>query len=149
MESPLLPRRYFTVAEANELLPVLRPIVEAMSQLATDLIDRRERLHELNAYRGKSFGPYRDELIAMLEELETDARRLRDFVEQLASYGVETKGVVDGIVDFPFLTSEGEVLLCWKLGEPEVLFWHDTTAGFAGRRPVAELPPPKLTDPEL
>jgi hypothetical protein len=27
-----------------------------------------------------------------------------------------------------------EVCLCWKLGEPEVLFWHELEAGFAGRQ---------------
>ena len=28
------------------------------------------------------------------------------------------------------------VYLCWKLGEPEVLFWHDLDAGFRGRQPL-------------
>ena len=28
------------------------------------------------------------------------------------------------------------VLLCWKLGEPEVLYWHDLDAGFGGRQPL-------------
>jgi hypothetical protein len=31
------------------------------------------------------------------------------------------------------------VLLCWKLGEDEVAFWHGLEDGFAGRRPVEEL----------
>jgi hypothetical protein len=26
------------------------------------------------------------------------------------------------------------VYLCWKLGEPEVQYWHDLDAGFAGRQ---------------
>ena len=28
------------------------------------------------------------------------------------------------------------VLLCWRLGEPEVQFWHEVDAGYAGRRPL-------------
>jgi hypothetical protein len=32
------------------------------------------------------------------------------------------------------------VYLCWKIGEPEVAFWHELDAGFAGRQPlVAEM----------
>jgi hypothetical protein len=29
------------------------------------------------------------------------------------------------------------VLLCWRLGEPEVQFWHEVDAGYAGRRPLS------------
>ena len=29
------------------------------------------------------------------------------------------------------------MFLCWRLGEPEVSFWHDLDAGFAGRKPAA------------
>ena len=27
-----------------------------------------------------------------------------------------------------------EVYLCWRLGEPQVMFWHELDAGFAGRQ---------------
>jgi hypothetical protein len=27
-----------------------------------------------------------------------------------------------------------EVFLCWRLGEPEIQYWHDLEAGFAGRK---------------
>ena len=26
--------------------------------------------------------------------------------------------------------------LCWRLGEPEILYWHDLDAGYAGRQPL-------------
>jgi hypothetical protein len=29
------------------------------------------------------------------------------------------------------------VLLCWRFGEPEVQFWHEMDAGYAGRRPLS------------
>jgi len=28
------------------------------------------------------------------------------------------------------------VLLCWRLGEDEIGFWHGTDDGFAGRKPL-------------
>ena len=34
---------------------------------------------------------------------------------------------------------EGQtILLCWKLGEKGVTHWHNTTEGFAGRKPIDE-----------
>ena len=39
-----------------------------------------------------------------------------------------------GLIDFPSLRGEREVYLCWEEGEPEIGYWHDPGAGFAGRR---------------
>jgi len=47
--------------------------------------------------------------------------------------------MVRGLVDFPALVDGKEVYLCWKLGEPEVLFWHDMDAGFAGRQSLTAM----------
>ncbi|MDO8611932.1 MAG: DUF2203 family protein [Dehalococcoidia bacterium] len=29
-----------------------------------------------------------------------------------------------------------DVYLCWKLGEPDIRWWHELETGFAGRRPL-------------
>ena len=41
-----------------------------------------------------------------------------------------------GLVDFPSMREGAEVYLCWEEGEPEIEFWHEPEAGFAGRRPI-------------
>ena len=48
--------------------------------------------------------------------------------------GVEPKGAVDGLVDFPSMMDGRIVFLCWKLGEAEVTHWHELDAGFSGRQ---------------
>jgi len=40
-------------------------------------------------------------------------------------------------VDFPSDMNGRPILLCWRLGEPEVQFWHDPDAGYAGRQPLS------------
>jgi hypothetical protein len=49
------------------------------------------------------------------------------------------KDADEGLVDFPALREGEEILLCWKLGEAEIAYWHDLEQGFAGRRPIDEL----------
>ena len=39
------------------------------------------------------------------------------------------------------------VYLCWKLGEPEVLYWHDLEAGFQGRQPLTAGSVAESSDP--
>jgi hypothetical protein len=130
-----VPRRYFTVEQANAMLPLVRAIVRDLSELSSDVIERRDRLAQLLAGRNaQSADIYSEELTQVEQEIEKDSRRLRDYVEELLKLGVEPKNGPEGLVDFPALVDGKEVYLCWKLGEPEVLFWHDMDAGFAGRQ---------------
>ena len=128
-------RKYFTLEQANAMLPLVRAIVKDLSELSRDVIDRRERLAHLLAGRdGDASDIYREELAQTEEELEKDGQRLREYVEELQRLGIEPKNGPEGLVDFPALIDGREVYLCWKLGEPEVLFWHELEAGFAGRQ---------------
>jgi hypothetical protein len=45
-----------------------------------------------------------------------------------------------GLVDFVWEGPDGEVrLLCYRLDEPDLLWWHRPEDGFAGRRPIADI----------
>jgi hypothetical protein len=39
-----------------------------------------------------------------------------------------------GLIDFPAIRDGQEVYLCWVDGEPDIGFWHELDAGYAGRR---------------
>jgi hypothetical protein len=61
---------------------------------------------------------------------------LTDELERVRAYGGEIKDVEQGLVDFPGLRSGEEILLCWKLGEKRVGYWHSVEGGYASRRPI-------------
>lgn len=131
------PARLFTIEQANAMLPLVRAITGDLAALATDVVDRRHRLALLTSGRDLKPGdPYSDELAQMEADLERDATRLQEYVEELRHLGVEPKGAVEGLVDFPCKLDGRLVLLCWKLGEPEILFYHDLESGFSGRQPL-------------
>ncbi len=53
--------------------------------------------------------------------------------------GGEVKDVEIGPGRFPVGAAVARrSLLCWRLGEKKVGFWHSVDGGFAGRRPVDE-----------
>jgi hypothetical protein len=131
------PARFFTIEQANAMLPLVRAITTDLASLATDVMERRHRLSLLTAGRDLKPGdPYSDELAHMEAELERDAKRLQGYVDELRQLGVEPKGAIEGLIDFPCQMEGRTVYLCWRLGEPEVLYWHDLEAGFAGRQPL-------------
>src|SRR5262245_42781479 len=131
------PARLFTIEQANAMLTLVRAIKGALAALARDVMQRRHRLSVLTAGRElKANDPYADELAQMEAELERDALRLQEYVDELRELGVEPKGAIEGLVDFPCMLDGKLALLCWRLGEPEVLYWHDLESGFAGRQPL-------------
>jgi hypothetical protein len=137
MASSYRPARLFTIEQANAMLPLVRAITQDLATLAREVFDRRHRLALLTAGRDLRPGdPYAEELAQIEAELEKDALRLQGYVDELTQLGVEAKGAVEGLVDFPSQMDGRIVYLCWRLGEPEVLHWHDLDAGFAGRQPL-------------
>jgi len=131
--------KIFTLEQANAMLPLVRAIVRDLSVLSRDVLDRRERLALLTSGREAESGDlYRDELAQIGEELEKDNQRLHDYVRELYELGVEPKNGPEGLVDFRCLMDGRVVYLCWKLDEPEIRFWHELDAGFAGRQSLPE-----------
>ena len=131
------PARTFSVEEANRTLPLVRAIVTDLSQLSRDVVERRQRLADLTAGRDiETSDLYGEELAHIKQELEKDTGRLQEYIDELRQLGVEPKSGPEGLVDFPAVIDGHLVFLCWKLGEPEVLYWHRIEDGFAGRQPL-------------
>jgi hypothetical protein len=129
------PHKLFTVEQANAVLPLVRAITIDLVRLSREVIERRERLAFLSTGRNASAkDPYSEELAQIEEELGKDSEQLQAYVEELRALGVEPKSGPEGLVDFPALVDDRLVYLCWKLGEPEVLHWHELDAGFSGRQ---------------
>ena len=129
--------RLFTVGEANATLPLVTAICRDLSTLARDVVERRQRLALLTSGRDDNASVlYAEELVQVEEELQRDGERLQEYVQELVQLGVEPKGAMQGLVDFPCFMDGRIVYLCWQLNEPEVLFWHELDAGFAGRQPL-------------
>ena len=129
--------RHFTPEEANAALAHVRPLVERLVEERRAHVRALERQEALEgSIRGNGGGIPPAELAESTAEVERLARRLARTVDELVERGVQVKDLDEGLVDFPALRHGETVLLCWKLGEDEIAFWHTVDAGFAGRRPL-------------
>jgi hypothetical protein len=129
--------RHFTATEANALLPTVRPLVEEMvarrRALAVATV-RHARIATKIAGNGGGVRPH--EVDELQSALEAEAAEVVRCVEALQALGLVVKDLDEGLVDFPALRGDEEVLLCWRLGEDDVAFWHTPEDGFAGRKPL-------------
>jgi hypothetical protein len=124
--------RYFTIDEANSALEIVRPLMDEVQAIRSRILAQQPEIWPaLERAAGNGGNPA---LSKMIREFD----RLNDLVHELLATGAQIKDLSAGLVDFPALRNDHEVLLCWKHGEKAILFWHETDAGFAGRRPLAE-----------
>lgn len=130
----------FDLASAERLLPQLEPLLRAA-------LDEKKRLSALGKQQARELeriivaGGCRVDLrrFAQCKQAKEDSgARLREMAEEIESLGCLIKDLDIGLVDFPSRLGDREVYLCWKLGEPGILFWHYVEEGFAGRKPLDE-----------
>jgi hypothetical protein len=129
--------RYFTPSEANEALETVRPLVEelvARRRALAEAATRRAELARLVAGNGAGVDP--GDFATLDEEATREAAEIARLVARIQELGLLVKDLDRGLVDFPALRGDVEVLLCWQLGEEEVGFWHGLEEGFAGRKPL-------------
>ena|SRR5258708_5112600 len=130
-------KKYFSVDQANAMLPLVRAIVSDIADLARDLRERHDRLLRVSkSKRGTLGDAYQEELLQMQAEFEREQERMREFERELVKLGIELKDYNVGLIDFPCWMNDHEVYLCWRLGEPEVNHWHELNEGFSGRQKV-------------
>lgn len=137
-------RKFFTLAEANRALPLVRLIVSDIVNQYQSVNELHQRLASLTSKRRRrdEDDPYAQEVAQSENELEAEEAKLQEYVEELEKLGVELKGP-DGLCDFPSLRDGQEIYLCWRLGETEIQYWHDLHAGYAGRQPIIPPVPPR------
>jgi len=129
--------RHFTPEEANAALPQVRPLVERMVAQRAAHVEALERQEELEGrIRGNGGGIPPAQLAETAAAVERHARELARAVDDIVELGVEVKDLDEGLVDFPALRRGETVLLCWRLGEDDIRYWHTVQEGFAGRRPL-------------
>jgi hypothetical protein len=125
--------RTFTVEEARALLPEVREIAESMQQHKREFERQRSLLKEAGTHAAGN-GHGSPNALSAQTAAERQVQEIQDRIEQLARMGVEVKGIDDGLVDFPSMRDGRIVYLCWRVGEPDILYWHELEAGFRGRQ---------------
>ena len=114
--------KYFTLKEANQLLPLIKPIVADILKKGKEAA---KTLSEYDTPHGAKM-----------------AKRMFDDVEGLTAkleamgYFYKDWNFEIGLVDFPSIIEGEEVFLCWRSDEGEILWYHSMEGGFAGRRPL-------------
>ena len=124
--------KLFTVEEANDLIPVIRPKLEKIRKQYEKIAAFRSLVKAAAASAefgggGMESGSSYVKILYQIGKLTTE----------IGEIGVQIKDYSRGLIDFPCRRDGRVILLCWQLGEAdEIEWWHEVEAGFAGRQPL-------------
>lgn len=126
--------RYFTLEEAEALIPELEKIFAYVLDLRAKAQSKARLVHDLEA--ASSADPV--EVATQKAQLEFLANGMDDWLRRVAELGAVAKGLDPALVDFPFRLEGREVYLCWRLGEKFLTHYHGLEEGFTGRKRLPE-----------
>ena len=127
--------KLFTPEQANNMLPLVRRIVQDIVAAYARWQDRTRELELIAVSRSDAFDDRRQVVEREVHDIATE---IAAFEGELETLGIQLKDYGLGLVDFPGTLNDRKVLLCWRLGEPSVEYWHELDAGYSGRRPIPQ-----------
>jgi hypothetical protein len=129
--------RTFTLEEANAAVVELRPVVERMVEHGRNLVAaQRGQMELVTRIAGNGGDMQPSDLHELAKTIQREADAIAACAEEINAAGAQIKSLEEGLLDFPSRRDDEDVLLCWKLGEDEIGYWHGVDEGFAGRKPL-------------
>jgi hypothetical protein len=131
----------FTLGEAQILLPVLEALLLRAKAAAARAESLEQEMGELSRRIFLTGGLHVDVAAAARRRAEREKaiQEAKDTLEEIDEIGVRVQDFEAGLLDFPCVADGRMVLLCWKLGEKTIAYWHGEEEGYAGRQPVGRL----------
>jgi hypothetical protein len=149
----------FSLEEARSLLPKVRQMLTEANEQVESFVDRLEeanlqhlqiesRMSELKTDETASSEhiELRDcrakfqESIQRLSQIQREyVQCMTMWVDAITEMGIVLRDLQTGLLDFPAQKGDCEYLLCWRLADDDIEYWHLPNDGFRGRRPLAVL----------
>ena len=124
--------------EAQTLLPVVEALLRKAQAAGARAGELEAQMQQLTQRIFLSGGMHVNVAQAAKRRAERDKamQEAKDTLAEIDEIGVQVKDMAQGLLDFPCVLDGKTVLLCWKLGEKEIGYWHTEEDGFAGRKPL-------------
>jgi len=116
----------------------VRRIVAQIAELSALLpeLEDQARIAEYESKRPAGSADDRDRHQQARDAVSGAELELLKAVASLNGMGIQLKGPLEGLIDFPSYRNGEQIELCWKLGEERVEHWHRPGEGFAGRKKI-------------
>jgi hypothetical protein len=124
--SPRRFRHHYTVTEAQALVPDINRWLHEMRLLRQSLDRQCDRIAEL-------LHEYGDQGGLRVGEWVRNIVRARALVREFSRRDLQLEDLDRGLVSFPSIRGDREILLSWEEGDDEIAYWKEIGSGPMGR----------------
>lgn len=130
-------KKQFTVQEANALLPQIETQLKHIQALKQQFTHKYEEMMKMKeTIKSMRSRPDADPYFMIESTLDFLQIEAQGMIRQIEETGVQIKDIDIGLIDFPSMKDDEEVLLCWKMGEGKIRYYHGVHDGFIGRKRI-------------
>ncbi len=129
-----MPRTYRTLEQAQQIIPTV-------SSLMRDVMHLKRSLDEINTIEIEYEDQAQEEIdfISINKEFHKLNYQFYRKLELLENHGCIVKDIDLGLIDFLSVFEGREILLCWRVGEQAIDFYHEIDQGYQDRKSIKEI----------
>ncbi len=138
-------RRVYTVDEANSLIPTMEEVFRSIDLFKSKIRDSGRKMEVLKLLWDDTVtnleNPDHQDFVSHRSSIENDVSEIERLIkDEIIRRGIRfpVGGIESGLVDFPSVYEGRWVYLCWRNGEEELRYWHETDSGFPGRQQITD-----------
>lgn len=132
-------KKFFSIEEVNNLIPLLEKKVILLQEIKQKYDIKTAQHYDLKrvkAQKGEASSRRADIFFILEVEIEFMQIEIQSIIRSIEYRGALLKDVDMGLIDFPAIIHGEERLLCWKLGEEKVQYYHELNEGYYHRKPI-------------
>jgi hypothetical protein len=138
-------RKVFTVDEANSMIPLVEDAFRSIESHRDRIHEHGRKIEVLNLLWGNKLrdpsNPDHYDYAMHKRSIENEISEIERVIQdEILRRGIRfpVDGIENGLIDFPSTYQGRRIFLCWRNGEPELRYWHETDAGYPERLPITD-----------
>lgn len=130
--------KIFTLDQANALLPRVERLLRELQEKKQAAVSRYRQMDTMRRQEVSPLPRKGNSYASVAAEFAGLEREMKALLDEISGLGAVVKDLDGGLVDFPGVIDRQPIYLCWKLGEPDIGFYHPADGGYATRQPVVK-----------
>lgn len=138
-------RKVFTVDEANSLIPFVEEAFRLIEGHRVRIHEQAQKIEVLNLLWGRKVrersNPDYNSFFTHKRSIENEISEIEQVIQDdILRRGIRfpLNGIEEGLLDFPSTYQGRRIFLCWRNGDPELLYWHESDEGYRERLPITD-----------
>jgi hypothetical protein len=135
MADPRSGIRFFTLDEANALLPRIRQQLSLLREIRKRIVGLQAKV-DIEELVAAGAQPDKRRLDELLNSIDADVQSFHRTLEGFHAMGCELKDLERGLVACYSMRANEVVYLCWMDGEEAIGWWHPLDTGYKDRKAI-------------